>query len=74
MIISGHCWSLHHNDEIAHNIILWKPKFGTRNGGRYSYIENLKEDTDLDDIYEIRKVMIDRVEITGRGRTKIRKK
>ena len=47
MRIAGHC--LRHNDEIAHNLILWEPKFGMRNPGRkkYSYINNLKEDTDL---------------------------
>ena len=63
MRIAGHC--LRHNDEIAHNIILWEPKFGRRNRGRqkYSYIDNLKEDIYLKDIDEIRKVMIDRGEI-----------
>ena len=74
MRIAGHC--LRHNDEIAHNLILWEPKFGRINGGRqkYSYIDNLKEDTDLKDIDQIRKVMIDRGEIARRGPTKIRQK
>ena len=60
MRIAGHC--LHNNDEIAHYLILWEPKFGRRNRGKqkYSYIDNLKEDPDLKDIDEIRKVMIDR--------------
>ena len=37
MRFSGHC--LCHNDEIAHNLILWEPKFSRRNRGRqwYSY-------------------------------------
>ena len=49
MIIAGHC--LRHNDEIAHNLILWGPKFCRRNQVRQnnSYIDN------LNDIYEIRK-------------------
>ena len=70
--IAGHC--LRHNDEIAHNLILWESQFGRRNRGKqkYSYIDNLKEDTDLKDIDEIRKVMIDRGEIARRGRKKIR--
>ena len=47
MRITGHC--LRHNDNITHNLILWEPKFCRRNRGRkkYSYIDNLKEDTDL---------------------------
>ena len=43
-------------------------KVWQRNRGRqkYSYIDNLKEDTDLNNIDEIGKVMIDRVEIISR--------
>ena len=38
-----------------------------RNRGRqeYSYIDDLKEDTDLKDIDEMRKVMIDRGRVQG---------
>ena len=32
MRFAGHC--LRHNDEIAHNLILWEPKFDRRNCGR----------------------------------------
>ena len=45
MRIDGHC--LGYNDKIAHNLILWEPKLGMINRGRYTYIDNLKEDTDL---------------------------
>ena len=74
MRIAAHC--LCHNDEIAHNLILWELKFGRRNLGiqKYSYIDNLKEDTDLKDIDEIRKVMIDKGEIARRGQPKILQK
>ena len=50
MRIAGHC--LRHNDKIANNLILWGPKFGRRNRRRhkFSYIDNLNEDTDLNDI------------------------
>ena len=73
MRISGHC--LRHNDEIAHNLILWEPKFGRSNRGRqqYSYIDKLKEDTDLKDIYEIRKVMIVRGRLHGEVERKFAK-
>ena len=62
---SGHC--LLHNDDNYYNLILWESKFGRRNHGRqsYSYIDNLKEDTDIKDIYEIRKVIIDRGRLRG---------
>ena len=65
MRIAGQC--LRHNDEIAHNLMLWELKFGRRNleKQKYSYIENLKEDTDLKYIDEIRKVMIDRGRLQG---------
>ena len=73
MRIAGHC--LRHNDEMAHNLILWEPKFGTRNRGRqkYYFIYNLKEDTDLKVIDEIWKVMSDRGRLQGEVERKFAK-
>ena len=36
MGISGRC--LRHNDEIAHNLTLWEPKFGRRNRGTQVFL------------------------------------
>ena len=73
MRINDHC--IRHNDEIVHNLILWEPKFCRRNRGRqcYSYIDNLKEYTDLIDIDEILKVMTDRGRLQGKAERKFAK-
>ena len=60
MAIAGHCvW---HKDEACHDLIFWQPRNGKRNRGRQpiTFIDNLKNDTELDDVEEIRNVMSDR--------------
>ena len=74
--ISGHC--IHHNEEAAHNLIFWEPK-GKRKQGRrvVTFIDNLKEDTDFEEINEIRNVMMMRdvwKKIAKSGRTRVRLK
>ena len=40
--LAGNC--IRHTDEIAHNLVLWKPKNGIRNRGRHheTYIDILR--------------------------------
>ena len=60
MTIAGHCaW---HKDEACHDLIFWQSRNGKRNRGRplIIFIDNLKNDTELDDVEEIRNVMSDR--------------
>ena len=58
--LAGHC--IRHNDEIAHNLILWTPKTGKRNRGRQpkTFLVILKNDFDCEDEDEIRSLMMDR--------------
>ena len=50
----GHC--IHHNEE-AHNLIFCEPKGNRKQGRRaLTFVVNLKEDTDLEEIDEIRNV------------------
>ena len=60
MVIAGHC--VRHKDEACHDLIFWKPRNGKLNRGRQSitFIDNLKNDTELDDVEEIRNVISDR--------------
>ena len=60
MTIASHC--VRHKDEACHDLIFWQPRHGKRNRGRQSitFIDNLKNDTELDDVEEIRNVMSDR--------------
>ena len=75
--IAGHC--IRHDDEVAHDLILWQPTSGKSNRGRkaVTYIDNLKKDTGLDDVNEIRNVMMIRDDwkiIVKKGRTGVRHK
>ena len=75
--IAGHC--IRHDDEVAHDLILWQPTSGKSNRGRkaVTYIDNLKKDTGLDDVNEIRNVMMirdDWKKIVKKGRTGVRHK
>ena len=58
--LAGHC--IRHPEEEASKLILWEPSRGKRNIGRpaITYIDNLKEDTGLISITEIRTAMEDR--------------
>ena len=60
--IAGHC--VRHPEEIAHHLILWEPTKGKRNRGRraVNFMDNLKEDTGLEDIKEVKILMENRVE------------
>ena len=57
--LTGHC--IRHIDELSHNLILWKPKYGLRNRGRQpnSFIDNLKNDCDCEE-GELRTRLMDR--------------
>ena len=59
MRLEGNC--VRHPEEVAHNLIIWTPKQGTRTRGRQSQIfnETLKHDSECEE-YELRKLMMDR--------------
>ena len=52
--LAGHC--VRHPEEMAQNLVLWEPTEGRRNRGarRKPYIDNLLEDTGLNNINELR--------------------
>ena len=58
--LSGHC--VRHNEEVASQLVLWQPVRGNPNRGRKptDYIDTIKRDTHLENIDEIRKVMLER--------------
>ena len=62
MRLAGHC--IRHEEEIAHQLVMWEPKRGQRSRGRraVTYLDNLKEDTNLEDAAEIRSMMTNREE------------
>ena len=72
LIIAGHC--IRHKEEAkGHNLIFWEPK-GKRKQERcaVTFVDNLKEDTDLEEIDEIGNVMMMRdvwKKIAKSGRT-----
>ena len=76
MAIAGHC--VQHRDEALYDLIFWLPICGKRNRGRQpkTFIDNLKNYTELDDVEEIRNVMSDREywRKMKSGRMKIRHK
>ena len=57
---AGHC--IRHPEEEASKLVLWEPDRGVRNVGRnaVTYIDNLKEDTGLVALEEIRTAAMDR--------------
>ena len=58
--LSGHL--VRHDNELAHNLVLWEPTRGRRNRGRQSvrYTDVLKQDTGLESMDELRTAMMDR--------------
>ena len=58
--LAGHC--IRHPEEIASKLVLWQPTEGRVKRGRkpVDYIDNIKRDTGLDNINEIRTAMLDR--------------
>ena len=70
--LAGHC--IRHNDEIAHNLILWTPKTGKRN---QNICRILKNDCDCEEEDEIRSLMMDRagwkkMSRSGRARARLK--
>ena len=57
---AGHCWRS--KDEVASDLILWQPQHGNRSRGRpaKTYIDQLRDDTDLLTTDEIKTAMNDR--------------
>ena len=60
MRLAGHCHR--HPEEIASQLVFWEPTRGKPNRGRpaVSYIDNLKADTNLSEVADIKKLMEDR--------------
>ena len=60
MKLAGHC--VRHADEEASKLILWEPSQGRSNVGRraVTYIDNLKNDTGMDNINELKTAMMER--------------
>ena len=60
MRLAGHC--IRHPEEISHNLVLWEPTEGRRSRGapRRTFIDNLLEDTGLNNTNELRMAMRDR--------------
>ena len=60
--LSGHL--VRHDEELAHNLVLWEPTRGRRNRGRQAvrYTDVLKQDTGLESTEELKTAMKDRQE------------
>ena len=58
--LAGHL--VRHPEEVASNLVLWQPTSGTRKQGRQkkTYTDTLLDDTDLQDIKELKSLMLDR--------------
>ena len=58
--LAGHC--VRHPEEIASQLVLWQPVRGNPGRGRKptDFIDVIKRDTQLEDIEDIRRVMLDR--------------
>ena len=61
MQLAGHC--VRHDDEVANKLVLCQPADGHANRGRQklTYVDNLLQDTGLENISELQTVMMDRV-------------
>ena len=59
---TGHCWRS--KDEVASDLVLWQPQHGNRSRGSpaKTYIDQLRDDTDLLTTDEIKTAMNDREE------------
>ena len=58
--LAGHL--MRHDNEMAHKLVLWEPTHGSARRGRktITFVDNLREDIGLDDINEIKTMMLDR--------------
>ena len=56
---AGHC--IRHPEEEASKVVLWQPRRGISNRGRkhFTYIDNLKKDTGLEEVRDIEAAMSD---------------
>ena len=75
MKLAGHCHR--HKEEIAHHLVFWEPKKGRPGRGRptVNFIDNLKADTGLTEIAEIKSLMEDQKlwqKLSSLGRAKAR--
>ena len=59
---------MRHTDEMANRLVLWQPTEGRPGRGRrrVSYVDNLLQDTGMDNVEELRTIMEDRVEWKNR--------
>ena len=66
MRLAGHC--IRHTEEIANSLVLWQPTVGKTGRGRrrINYVDNLLQDTGMDNVDELRTIMEDRAEWTNR--------
>ena len=66
MRLAGHC--LRHTEEIANKLVLWNPTDGKPNRGRkhISYIDNLLNDTGVNNEKELMTIMNNRVDWKNR--------
>ena len=58
--LAGHC--VRHPEEIASQLVLWQPVRGNPGRGRKptDFIDVIKRDTELDNVEDIRRIMMDR--------------
>ena len=58
--LAGHL--MRHDNEMAHKLVLWEPTNGSARRGRktVNFVDNLRENIELDDIHEINTMMLDR--------------
>ena len=58
--LAGHC--VRHSEEVASNLVLWKPSHGKPNRGRKrkTYLDNLMNDTNMERVDELQSLMMDR--------------
>ena len=58
--LAGHC--IRHPEEIASDLILWQPLEGRASRGRKTktYVDTLLEDTEIDNVGELKTQMLDR--------------
>ena len=58
--LAGHC--VRHSEEVASNLVLWKPSHGKLNRGRKrkTYLDSLMNDTNMERLYELQSLMMDR--------------
>ena len=57
----GEC--IRHSDEVANKLVLWEPTEGKRKRGRrrLTFVDNLLEDTEMENVQEMKTIMLDRM-------------